>query len=88
MEHIRLTPSGRGLRVLILVLWNTNGTKIYPMYYIFSVLILVLMEYKWNLEAEHFSSNWGFVLILVLMEYKWNQCSRAQGFEWFEGLKV
>ena len=22
------------------------------------------------------------------MEYKWNQCSRAQGFEWFEGLKV
>ena len=28
------------------------------------------------------------VLILVLMAYQWIECSRAQGFEWFERLRV
>ena len=37
-----------------------------------SVLILVLMDYKWNEREELVLPNLGRVLILVLMDYKWN----------------
>ena len=66
--------------------WNETGGGLHSAKS--RVLILVLMEYKWN-EDEYITSSLSYnVLILVLMEYKWNQCSRAQGFEWFESLKV
>ena len=36
------------------------------------VLILVLMEYKWNASVILLIGLLTLVLILVLMEYKWN----------------
>ena len=44
------------------------------------VLILVLMEYKWNSTIGTIMGVNMSVLILVLMEYKWNTCLLAPFF--------
>ena len=40
------------------------------------VLILVLMEWRWNKQLWQKQRKWPFVLILVLMEWRWNKTKK------------